>query len=193
MARGTGLGSLLEILNQLLEVDVIKRRYNGQAVGLLLRSYLTLKQLVAIRTQAIDRAKTSILTLLDALAGTSENERRDLALVCIATLAGLPKEDLKSAAIICERLCDIIHPEQKTKEDFLIIIEKDPQQEEFLQGRMLGNPYRSSDQTIGSLMRDLKNKICHDCELIALLEDENSMELLVRNNIINLSCCYSFY
>ena len=39
-------------------------------------------------------------------------------------------------------------------------LEKDPQQEEFLQGRMQGNPYRSRDSGLGPLMRDVKNKIC---------------------------------
>lgn len=45
---------------------------------------------------------------------------------------------------------------------------------------MLGNPYSSNDPTLGPLMREIKNKICRDCELVALLEDDNGMELLVR-------------
>lgn len=65
-------------------------------------------------------------------------------------------------------------------------LEKDPQQEDFLQGRMLGNPYSSSEPGLGPLMRDVKNKICQDCELVALLEDDNGMELLVNNKIISL-------
>jgi len=36
-------------------------------------------------------------------------------------------------------------------------------------------------------MRDVKNKICRDCDLVALLEDDNGMELLVNNRIISLS------
>jgi len=44
--------------------------------------------------------------------------------------------------------------------DFFLILEKDPQQEDFLQGRMLGNPYSSSEAGLGPLMRDVKNKIC---------------------------------
>lgn len=56
-----------------------------------------------------------------------------------------------------------------------------------LQGRMLGNPYSSNEQGLGPLMRDVKNKICQDCELVALLEDDNGMELLVNNKIISLN------
>jgi len=44
--------------------------------------------------------------------------------------------------------------------DFFMTLEKDPQQEDFLQGRMLGNPYNSNEPGLGPLMRDVKNKIC---------------------------------
>lgn len=51
---------------------------------------------------------------------------------------------------------------------------------------MLGNPYSSNEPGLGPLMRDVKNKICQDCELVALLDDDNGMELLVNNKIISL-------
>lgn len=35
-------------------------------------------------------------------------------------------------------------------------------------------------------MRDVKNKICHQLELLGLLEDDYGMELLVAGNIIAL-------
>lgn len=60
---------------------------------------------------------------------------------------------------------------------------------------MLGNPYSSLEPGLGPLMRDVKNKICRDCELVALLEDDTGMELLVCNKIISLElpvkevCC----
>ena len=53
-------------------------------------------------------------------------------------------------------------------------------------GRMMGNPYSSNEPGLGPLMRDVKNKICQDCELVALLEDDSGMELLVNNKIISL-------
>lgn len=70
--------------------------------------------------------------------------------------------------------------------EFFVTLEKDPQQEDFLQGRMPGNPYSSNEPGIGPLMRDIKNKICQDCDLVALLEDDSGMELLVNNKIISL-------
>ncbi len=44
--------------------------------------------------------------------------------------------------------------------EFFLSLEKDPQQEDFLQGRMVGNPYSSNEPGLGPLMRDVKNKIC---------------------------------
>ena len=87
---------------------------------------------------------------------------------------------------IFERLCNIIFPEETDTGEFFMTLEKDPQQEDFLQGRMLGNPYSSNDPDLGPNMREIKNKICTDCELVALLEDDNGMELLVGNKIISL-------
>lgn len=49
---------------------------------------------------------------------------------------------------------------------------------------MTKNPYSSAE--IGPLMRDVKNKICHQLELLGLLEDDYGMELLVAGNIISL-------
>ena len=51
---------------------------------------------------------------------------------------------------------------------------------------MLGNPYSSKDSNLVPLMREVKNNICTDCELVALLEDDNGMELLVNNKIISI-------
>ena len=56
-------------------------------------------------------------------------------------------------------------------------LEKDPQQEDFLQGRMLGNPYSSNEPGLGPLMRDVKNKICQGNNL-------KSSERLLRSVIL---------
>lgn len=74
--------------------------------------------------------------------------------------------------------------------EFFVTLEKDPQQEDFLQGRMPGNPYSSNEPGIGPLMRDIKNKICQDCDLVALLEDDSGMEVkcvfwLIRFNFLS--------
>lgn len=49
---------------------------------------------------------------------------------------------------------------------------------------MTKNPYSSAE--IGPLMRDVKNKICQQLDLLGLIEDDYGMELLVAGNIISL-------
>lgn len=90
---------------------------------------------------------------------------------------GAHSQELRIQAYLLSVISDIIYPLLKKEEDFLIQIEKDALQEDYLQGRMLGNPYKSSDAGMGPLMRDIKNKICRDCELVALLDDDTGMEV----------------
>lgn len=72
--------------------------------------------------------------------------------------------------------------EENEVTEFFVTLEKDPQQEDFLQGRMPGNPYSSNEPGIGPLMRDIKNKICQDCDLVALLEDDSGMEVRLKSH-----------
>ena len=66
-------------------------------------------------------------------------------------------------------ICDVPQEENDVSE-FFMILEKDPQQEDFLQGRMLGNPYSSNEPGLGPLMRDIKNKICQgECSVLGLV------------------------
>uniref|UniRef100_F6VR91 E3 ubiquitin ligase UBR4 C-terminal domain-containing protein n=7 Tax=Ciona intestinalis TaxID=7719 RepID=F6VR91_CIOIN len=107
-------------------------------------------------------------------------------MVCIEAIKKQDTSDLKTPQFIFERLANIIYPEENDTSEFFLSLDKDPLQEDFLQGRMVGNPYSSNEPGLGPLMRDVKNKICRDCDLIALLEDDSGMELLINNKIIAL-------
>lgn len=72
---------------------------------------------------------------------------------------------------------------------YLLILNKAHTQEEFIRGSMTKNPYSSAE--IGPLMRDVKNKICNQLDLVGLLEDDYGMELLVGGNIISLDLSIS--
>lgn len=72
---------------------------------------------------------------------------------------------------------------------YLLIFNKSHTQEEFIRGSMTKNPYSSIE--IGPLMRDVKNKICHQLDLLSFLEDDYGMELLVAGNIISLDLSIS--
>ncbi|CAN6183043.1 unnamed protein product, partial [Urochloa humidicola] len=89
---------------------------------------------------------------------------------------------------ILEQLCNLICP-VKPEPVYLLILNKAHTQEEFIRGFMTRNPYSSGD--VGPLMRDVKNKLCNQLDLIGLLEDDYGMELLVGGNIISLDLSIS--
>ena len=127
--------------------------------------------------------------MLEDLTSGTEKERQEFMASCVETLKKFKMSDLITPIFVFERLCNIIHPvsqlaiteqyalqyclrlyhmtlciyhfqEENDVGQFFLSLEKDPQQEEFLQGRMQGNPYHSTTAGLGPLMRDVKNKIC---------------------------------
>ncbi|XP_008200345.2 E3 ubiquitin-protein ligase UBR4 isoform X1 [Tribolium castaneum] len=186
LAQGYALNQLTELLASFLDDPAIRRQYKGRLVGAVLNGYLSLRRLVVQRTRLIDDTQEKLLELLEEMTTGTEEETKAFMAVCIETVEKHNVHDILTPVFIFERLCSIIYPEENDVDEFFLTLEKDPQQEDFLQGRMLGNPYSSSEIGLGPLMRDVKNKICQDCELVALLEDDNGMELLVNNKIISL-------
>ena len=74
-------------------------------------------------------------TILAFYLGT-EDERKEFMEVCVKTLDNYSKHDMVTPIFIFERLCNIIKPETEDVGHFCLSLDKDPQQEEFLQGRM---------------------------------------------------------
>lgn len=66
----------------------------------------------------------------------TEDERKEFMEVCVKTLDNYSKHDMVTPIFIFERLCNIIKPETEDVGQFCLSLDKDPQQEEFLQGRM---------------------------------------------------------
>ncbi|XP_054271979.1 E3 ubiquitin-protein ligase UBR4-like isoform X4 [Macrosteles quadrilineatus] len=186
LAQGYALKMLTELMASFLEQDSIKQLYKGRLVGAVLNGYLSLRRLVVQRTRLIDETQEKLLELLEEMTTGTEAETKAFMAICIETVEKCSQDDVRTPVFVFERLCSIIYPEENDVGEFYLTLEKDPQQEDFLQGRMLGNPYSSNEPGLGPLMRDVKNKICQDCELVALLEDDNGMELLVNNKIISL-------
>ncbi|XP_041369615.1 E3 ubiquitin-protein ligase UBR4-like [Gigantopelta aegis] len=186
LAQGFALKSLTELLSLFVDQENLKQHYKNKLVGYILNGYLSLRKLVVQRTKLIDETQEKMLELLEELTTGTESETKEFMSVCVQTVKKYPLDDYRSPVFIFERLCSIIYPEENDVNEFFTILEKDPQQEDFLQGRMLGNPYSCNEPGMGPLMRDIKNKICQDCELVALLEDDTGMELLVNKKIISL-------
>lgn len=186
LAQGYALNQLTELLQSFLEDPAIRRQYKSRLVGTVLNGYLSLRRLVVQRTRLIDDTQEKLLELLEDMTTGTEEETKAFMAICIETVEKYSLQDVLTPVFIFERLCSIIYPEENDIGEFFLTLEKDPQQEDFLQGRMLGNPYSSLEIGLGPLMRDVKNKICRDCELVALLDDDNGMELLVNNKIMSL-------
>uniref|UniRef100_UPI00358DF698 E3 ubiquitin-protein ligase UBR4 n=1 Tax=Myxine glutinosa TaxID=7769 RepID=UPI00358DF698 len=186
LQQGYALKMLTELLSSFVEVDSIKRKFKGRLVGTVLNGYLCLRKLVVQRSKLIDETQDVLLDMLEDMTTGTESETRAFMAVCIDTARRYSLDDYRTPVFIFERLCSVIYPEENDIPEFLVSLEKDAQQEDFLQGRMPGNPYGSQEPGLGPLMRDIKNKICRDCDLVALLEDDSGMELLVNNKIISL-------
>ncbi|XP_071948294.1 E3 ubiquitin-protein ligase UBR4-like isoform X1 [Antedon mediterranea] len=186
LSQGYSLKMLTELLSSFIEVDTIKQHYKGKLLGTVLNGYLSLRKLVVQRTKLVDETQQILLDLLEEMTTGTESETRAFMALCVETVKKYEVQDLRTPVFIFERLCNIIFPEDNDIGEFFMTLEKDPQQEDYLQGRMQGNPYSSNDTDLAPLMRDVKNKICRDCELVALLEDDTGMELLVSNKIISL-------
>ncbi|XP_069467171.1 E3 ubiquitin-protein ligase UBR4 isoform X2 [Ambystoma mexicanum] len=186
LQQGYALKSLTGLLSSFVEVESIKRHFKSRLVGTVLNGYLCLRKLVVQRTKLIDETQDMLLEMLEDMTTGTESETMAFMAVCIETTKRYNLDDYRTPVFIFERLCSIIYPEENEVTEFFVTLEKDPQQEDFLQGRMPGNPYSSNEPGIGPLMRDIKNKICQDCDLVALLEDDSGMELLVNNKIISL-------
>ncbi len=59
--------------------------------------------------------------------------------VCIETVEKCSPNDVRTPVFIFERLCSIIYPEENEIGEFYLSLEKDPQQEDFLQVRFFFN------------------------------------------------------
>ncbi|XP_039287887.1 protein purity of essence [Nilaparvata lugens] len=186
LVQGYALKMLTELMASFLEQESIKQQYKGRLVGAVLNGYLSLRRLVVQRTRLIDETQEKLLELLEEMTSGTEAETKEFMAICIETVEKCSPDDVRTPVFVFERLCSIIYPEDNDVGEFYLSLEKDSQQEDFLQGRMLGNPYSCNEPGLGPKMRDVKNKICQDCELVALLEDDNGMELLVNNKIISL-------
>lgn len=186
LSEGCALRMLVDLLTVFVEVPTIRKQFKSRLIAFILNGYLSLRKLVVQRTKIIDETQDNLLVLLEEMTTGTETETASFMAVCVEAVNKCKIDDPRTPVFIFERLCSIIYPEETDASEFSISLEKDPQQEDFLQGRMLGNPYPSNEPGMGPLMRDIKNKICQDCELIALLDDDSGMELLVCNKIISL-------
>lgn len=185
ISQGFILHKLIELLGKFLEVPNIRSRFiREQLLSDILEALIVIRGLIVQKTKLISDCNRLLKDLLDSLLLESNENKRQFVQACIGGLQ-VHGEDKKvrTSMFILEQLCNLICP-SKPEPVYLLILNKAHTQEEFIRGSMTKNPYSSAE--IGPLMRDVKNKICHQLDLLGLLEDDYGMELLVAGNIISL-------
>lgn len=136
LAQGYALRQLVELLAMFLDKPKIRQVYKGKLLGPVLQGYLSLRRLVVQRTRLVDEAQEKLLEMLEEMTTGTEEETRAFMSVLIDTVSDTPMNDIKTPVFIFERLCSIIHPEENDVGEFFLTLEKDPQQEDFLQGEL---------------------------------------------------------
>ncbi|XVF71321.1 hypothetical protein PTKIN_Ptkin12aG0027900 [Pterospermum kingtungense] len=185
ISQGFILHKLIELLGKFLEVPNIRSRFmRDNLLSEVLEALIVIHGLIVQKTKLISDCNRLLKDLLDSLLlESSENKRQFIrACICGLQIHGEEKKG-RTCLFILEQLCNLICP-SKPEAVYLLVLNKAHTQEEFIRGSMTKNPYSSAE--IGPLMRDVKNKICHQLDLIGLLEDDYGMELLVAGNIISL-------
>ncbi|XP_058115199.1 auxin transport protein BIG [Magnolia sinica] len=190
ISQGFILHKLIELLSKFLEVPNIRSRFiRDELLSEVLEALLVIRGLIVQKTKLISDCNKLLKDLLDSLLLESSENKRHFIRACISGLQ-IHGEERKgrTSLFILEQLCNMICP-SKPEPVYLLILNKAHTQEEFIRGSMTKNPYSSTE--IGPLMRDVKNKICHQLDLLGLLEDDYGMELLVAGNIISLDLSIS--
>ncbi|CAN6479149.1 unnamed protein product [Victoria cruziana] len=185
ISQGFILHKLIELLSRFLEVPNIRARFmHDDLLSQVLEALLVIRGLIIQKTKLISDCNRLLKDLLDGLLLESSENKRHFIRACISGLHNHGEERKgRTSLFILEQLCNLICP-SKPEPVYLLILNKAHTQEEFIRGSMTKNPYSSTE--IGPLMRDVKNKICHQLDLLGLLEDDYGMELLVAGNIISL-------
>lgn len=185
ISQGFILHKLIELLSKFLEVPNIRSRFmREQLLSEVLEALIVIRGLIVQKTKLISDCNRLLKDLLDSLLLESSGNKQQFIQACINGLQIHGQERRgRTSLFILEQLCNLICP-SKPESVYLLILNKAHTQEEFIRGSMTKNPYSSSE--IGPLMRDVKNKICNQLDLLGLVEDDYGMELLVAGNIISL-------
>ncbi|KAL8161170.1 hypothetical protein V2J09_012659 [Rumex salicifolius] len=185
ISQGFILHKLIELLGKFLEVPNIRARFmRDNLLSEVLEAIIVIRGLVVQKTKLISDCYKLLKDLLDSLLQESSENKRQFIRACIHGLQIHAYEKKgQTSLFILEQLCNLICP-SKPESVYLLVLNKSHTQEEFIRGSMTKNPYSSAE--IGPLMRDVKNKICHQLDLLGLVEDDYGMELLVAGNIISL-------
>ena len=124
---------ITNLLSKFMENLEIKRNYKQNLISDVLNGYLSLKRLVLQRTRLIDVSQEKLLELLNEITTGTPEEIKNFMAICIKTVEECTIQDVQTPVFVFERLCSLIYPEENDLKEFYLTLEKDPQQEDFLQ------------------------------------------------------------
>ena len=188
---GSGLHAISMLLRDTFkESTKFMKEFNKTGLETLVRSVLCARTLQICQMPSAVNAAETFDELLSFCLESSESMQQEVAKICvkIARAHVRPQVDKTRLplCIILNELAMLVLPRAPPSKVYLLRLLKSASQEEFIPGTMARNPYSTAQMSAQPLMRDVKNLICHELEMLGLLEDDFGMELLVSNQIISL-------
>jgi len=188
---GVNLHSVSILLRNIFaESSSFTERFVTVGLEAIVRAVLCARALQICQSPVAIKASETFDALLSLVIESSGSLQPKIAKVCLKLaqihVSGVSQEPKLPLQLILNELANHVLPRAPPPKAYLLRILKSPTQEEFIPGVMLRNPYSTANMSAKPLMRDVKNLICRELDMVGLVEDDFGMELLVTNQIISL-------
>jgi E3 ubiquitin-protein ligase UBR4 len=188
---GVSLHSVSMLLRDIFaESSSFMERFVTVGLEAIVRAVLYARALQICQSPAAIKASETFDALLSLIIESSGSLQPNIAKVCLKLaqihVSGVPQEPKLPLQLILNELAYHVLPRAPPLKVYLLRMLKSPTQEEFIPGVMSRNPYSTANMSAKPLMRDVKNLICRELDMVGLVEDDFGMELLVTNQIISL-------
>ncbi|KRX19899.1 Intron-binding protein aquarius [Trichinella nelsoni] len=175
---GCLLLNVLKIFDKMRSYDELKDHLNRRAGATFLYGHAVLRSIVVKRSGSLKYAQDHFKVLMDCMKSGGAALVRSYAEAAFELLRSeSAARNWQHVLHICDSIRSVIYPIQILQDSF---------QENHLRNSLHNRIYLSTDSDMGPRMRDIKNKICRDCEMIPFIEDDNTLELIVLGKVIAL-------
>ena len=167
-------------------------------VGLeaIVRAVLYARALQICQSPAAIKASETFDALLSLIIESSGSLQPNIAKVCLKLaqihVSGVPQEPKLPLQLILNELAYHVLPRAPPLKVYLLRMLKSPTQEEFIPGVMSRNPYSTANMSATPLMRDVKNLICRELDMVGLVEDDFGMEIAALDSEGEFFCYPTF-
>ncbi|KRY72483.1 Intron-binding protein aquarius, partial [Trichinella pseudospiralis] len=184
---GCLLLNVLKVFQKLHSYDELKDHLDHTAAKTVLYGHTVLRSMVIKRSVSAKHAQGYFEMLIDCMKSGNATLVRSFAKAAFQLLYDESvKKNWQHVLHICDSIRSAICPERRQGEKpFQIVIFGDYSFGD-LRGNWANRSFLSTDSDMGPRMRDIKNKICRDCEMIPFTDDDNTLELVVEHKVIAL-------